>query len=499
MERGSTTLALEHISKRFATVAALDDVSLVAAPGDVHALLGENGAGKSTLMRIVYGMLRPDAGQVTLAAPGGEARRFGGFASPRAARLAGIGMVHQHFTSIPAFTVSENIALTAGWSETGRRAEERAAALIARIGLRLDVRAYASSLSAQLRQRLEIVKALAGDADILLLDEPTAVLAPPEVDELLDFLRAFAAQGGNVVLITHKLDEVFRVAGEVTVLRHGRVTLSGRLARHDRAELIHAMIGDAAPASGGRAAEFGEALVVADHADLARVSDGGDIASRGDRAGPAIRDATFTVHSGELSGVAAVDGNGQRELLRGIAGVDDVVAVRGGLDVAIPVGFIPEDRSTEGLIPSFTVAENLLLGSLDRAPWWLDWRAIRERARRILVVDDIRAAGPDVAAATLSGGNQQKVVVAMAMSRDPRVIVAEDPSRGLDVHAADAIHARLRAAARAGAAVAVHASDVDEVLELADRVLVVAHGRVTDLGRDPSREAVGAAMLAPPP
>ena len=495
MDRGSTTLALEHISKQFAGLAALDDVSLVASPGEVHALLGENGAGKSTLMRIVYGLLQPDAGQIMLSAPGRQPRRSRGFASPRAARLAGIGMVHQHFTSIPAFTVSENIALTAGWSETGRQAEQRAAELIARTGLGLDVRARASSLSAQLRQRLEIVKALAGDAGILLLDEPTAVLAPPEVDELLDFLRAFAARGGTVMLITHKLDEAFRVAGQVTVLRHGRVTLADRIPRHDRAALVHAMIGYAAAASRRRTGQLGPALVVADHVDLGRTSDSVDAVPQPARA---IRNATFDVHSGELVGVAAVDGNGQRELLRGIAAVDDVTLLGGRLDVAAPAGFIPEDRSTEGLIPSFTVAENLLLGSLDRAPWWLDWRAIRERARRILLADDIRAAGPDVPAATLSGGNQQKVVVAMAMSREPRVIVAEDPSRGLDVHAADTIHARLQDVARSGAAVIVHASDVDEVLGIADRVLVVAHGGVSDLGCDPSRETVGAAMLAPP-
>jgi ABC-type uncharacterized transport system ATPase subunit len=489
---GRISLSLEHISKRFAGALALDDVSVAAAPGEVHALLGENGAGKSTLMRIAYGLIPPDSGTIELLHASGGSIRNGGFASPRAARTAGIGMVHQHFTSIPAFTVAENIALTAEWPETGRAAERRAARLVERLGLPLRVSDHVESLSAQLRQRLEIAKALAADATVLLLDEPTAVLAPREVDELLRFLHGFAVEGGTVLLITHKLDEVFRVADRVTVLRRGVVTLTDVLANQTRHSLVQAMIGADLPVVARREVEAGIPLVTADHLSLRRSS------GTGTPPPPAMLDATFSIHAGELAGMAAIEGNGQRELLRAIAGVDDVEVVAGTLEVANPVGFIPEDRTTEGLIPSFTLAENLLLGTLDRSTWWLNWKATTERTRELLATHDIRASDPQVRAGNLSGGNQQKLVFAMALARAPRVIVAENPTRGLDVQATGAIHERLRAGARNGAAIVMHSSDVDEVLALADRTLVVARGRVEVLAGSPSREVVGEAMLAHP-
>ena len=389
MVPGRASLSLEHISKRFAGALALDDVSVAAAPGEVHALLGENGAGKSTLMRIAYGLIAPDSGAIELHDASGGSITTGAFASPRAARTAGIGMVHQHFTSIPAFTVAENIALTAEWPETGRAAERRAARLVERLGLPLRASDHVESLSAQLRQRLEIVKALAADATVLLLDEPTAVLAPREVDELLRFLRSFAAAGGTVVLITHKLDEVFRVADRVTVLRRGVVTLTDVLANQTRHSLVQAMIGADLPVPARREVEAGIQLVTAEHLDLRRRSSG-----TGTPPPAAILDATFSIRAGELAGIAAIEGNGQRELLRAIAGVDDVEVVSGTFEVAEPVGFIPEDRTTEGLIPSFTLAENLLLGTLDRSTWWLNWNAITEQTRELLATHDIRASDP---------------------------------------------------------------------------------------------------------
>ena len=493
MVPGRASLSLDHISKRFAGALALDDVSVAAAPGEVHALLGENGAGKSTLMRIAYGLIAPDSGAIELHDASGASITTGAFASPRAARTAGIGMVHQHFTSIPAFTVAENIALTAEWPETGRAAERRAARLVERLGLPLRASDHVESLSAQLRQRLEIVKALAADATVLLLDEPTAMLAPREVDELLRFLRSFAAAGGTVVLITHKLDEVFRVADRVTVLRRGVVTLTDVLANQTRHSLVQAMIGADLPVPSRREVEAGIELVTAEHLDLRRRSSG-----TGTPPPAAILDATFSIRAGELAGIAAIEGSGQRELLRAIAGVDDVEVVSGTFAVAEPVGFIPEDRTTEGLIPSFTLAENLLLGTLDRSMWWLNWHAITEQTRELLATHDIRASDPHVRAGTLSGGNQQKLVFAMAVARAPRVIVAENPARGLDVQATGAIHERLRAGGRNGAAIVMHSSDLDEVLALADRTLVVAGGRVRALTGSPSREVVGEAMLALP-
>jgi ABC-type uncharacterized transport system ATPase subunit len=482
------TLLLRQISKRFGAIVALRDVSFDVSPGQVHALLGENGAGKSTLMHVAYGLLRPDAGTVVVTGPDGVEATTRGFSSPRAARAAGIGMVHQHFTSIPALTVSENIALTAGWKETGPAAERRAEGVVQRLGLPLRVSDYAESLSVQLRQRLEIVKALAANATILLLDEPTAVLAPREVDELLKFIHVFALGGGAVALITHKLDEVFRVADRVTVMRQGEVTLSAAIAEQTTQSLSRAMIGANLPRPIRREARTGDALIRARRVGLQ---------GRGAafvRAG--ITDASFEVRAGEVVGVAAIEGNGQRELLRAIAGVDEIALVTGTLDVSGPVAFVPEDRTTEGLIPQFTLSENFLLGTIARSGCWLDWNTIRARTAELLRAHDVRASGPGVAAATLSGGNQQRFVFARALEGTPRVIVAEDPTRGLDVQATQAIHERLRNAARNGAAVIFHASDLDEVLALADRLLVVARGRVRALPRDTPRAAVGDAMLA---
>ena len=467
-------LTLSRISKRFGDVIALDDASFDVSAGEVHALLGENGAGKTTLMRVAYGLIRPDAGTIEV----GATIRKGGFASPAEARDAGIGMVHQHFTSIPAFTVGENIALAAGWPETGHRAEARAAAIIDRLGLPLDPTARVDTLSVQLRQRVEIVKALAANARILLLDEPSAVLAPREVRELLQVVRAFAAAGGAAVLITHKLDEVFQVADRVTVLRNGRVMLAGPLASQSPQSLARAMIGTELTHETAIGALPGEVLVRA----------------RGLCSGRIVN-ASFDLRAGEIIGIAAIEGNGQRDLLRAIAGLQGAPVEAGVLEVARPVAFIPEDRTTEGLIPEFTVTENVLLGTLDSAPMWLDWKAIRMRAARLVSEFDVRAPGTEVPVGTLSGGNQQKLMFARAFERHPRVLIAEDPTRGLDIHSTEAIHLRLRVAARAGVVVIVHSSDLDEVMALADRVFVVADGELRELAKGSAKDEVGDAML----
>ncbi|MES2305027.1 MAG: ATP-binding cassette domain-containing protein [Gemmatimonadota bacterium] len=455
-----TLLSLQQISKRFGNTLALDNVSFDVAAGEVHALLGENGAGKSTLMNIAYGLIRPDSGS--------------SFASPVAARAAGIGMVHQHFTSIASLSVGENIALAAGWRDTGKRAERRAAEAIAQAGLPLDPAALAGSLSVQLRQRLEIVKALAANARVLLLDEPSAVLAPREVQELLQTIRRFADRGGAVVLITHKLDEVFAAAGRVTVLRRGKVTLTGPIATETPASLAKAMLGSALPRTTRSAAVPGDVLV------------------RGDSLLIGGSPQSFEIRGGEVVGIAAIEGNGQRELLRAIAGI---VPARGTLEVASPVAFIPEDRSREGLIPPFTLTENLLLGVLARAGAWIDWPAWRTRTAQLLEQFDVRADGTETLAVQLSGGNQQKLIFARAFEREPRVLVAEDPTRGLDILATQAIHERLRLAAAQGMAVVVHSSDLDEVLAIADRVLVVANGVIREMPVDASRDDVGDALL----
>jgi simple sugar transport system ATP-binding protein len=452
----------------------------------VHALLGENGAGKSTLMNVAYGLLAPDAGTVLV---DGAPRAF---RSPRDARAAGVGLVHQHFTSIPALTVAENVALFAGWAVAPRRLAERVRSLAEGAGLPLDPAARAGTLPVPLLQRLEIVKALAAEARVLLLDEPTGVLAPAEAEELLRLARAFAARGGAVVLITHKLDEALAAADAVTVLRRGAVVLSRPVAGLGARDLAAAMIGDAtlldepppaAPPPAGAPVRI----------RLARL----DVPREG-AARMAVRGATLAVRAGEIVAVAGVEGNGQRELLRAVAGL--VPPLRGELEVAAPVAFIAEDRTTEGLVPAFTLTENVALGLARSAPWGrgvrLDWRAARAETARLLAAFDVRAPGPEAPAQALSGGNQQKLLIGRALAEAPAVLVAENPTRGLDVQATRAVHDRLRDAAAQGLAVLVHSTDLDEVLALGHRVVVMARGRLAEASPGASRAEVGRLMLA---
>jgi ABC-type uncharacterized transport system ATPase subunit len=478
-------LRLEGIEKRYGPVHALRGADFTLYLGEVHALLGENGAGKTTLMQVADGLVRPDAGRIRV----GDADRSA--LTPSEARRLGIGMVHQHFTGIPAFTVAENVALATGWLVPPGALRERVLQAGERIGLPLDPDVRTGRLSVGLKQRLEIVKAVAADARILLLDEPTAVLAPAEVAELLDVIRRFTASGGAAVLITHKLDEALAAADRVTVLRRGAVVVQALRGELDPAGLAAAMIGgEPVPRSPGAVPSRtdGPPAIRAEALEVARESG----------YGLALRQGSLEVRPGEIVGVAAVEGNGQRELLRAVAG--RVHPLRGRLEVARPVAFIPEDRTSEGLIPELTLTENVVLGSGTDAPWTrggrIDWRAAERHTAELLRAYDVVAAGPRAPASSLSGGNQQKVVIARELSRRPRVVVAENPTRGLDLRATAAVHARLREAAEAGAAVLVHSSDLDEVLELAGRVLVVSRGVVAEPGAAAGREEIGAMMLA---
>ena len=479
-------LELTGIRKRFGSVHALRGADFVVRPGEVHALLGENGAGKTTLMHVAYGLLRPEAGEVRVR---GVVRSI---RSPRAARAVGIGMVHQHFTSIPALTVAENVALFAGWPVEPGRVRRRVEALCDRVGLPLDPAEPAERLSAGLKQRLELVKALAADATVLLLDEPTAVLAPHEAHDLFRVIRRYADGGGAVVLITHKLSEALEWADRVTVLRRGEVVLSATASSLAPAELAAAMLGGAPAAipQAKVAPRIGEVVVSA--RDL--------VVSRETGEGIAVNRASLAVHAGEVVGVAAIEGNGHRELLRAIAG--RLRPSAGGLDVTGPVGFIPEDRTAEGLIPELSLSENLLLGAGADDPavsgWRIRWSRADAHTDRLLRDFDIVADGPRARAATLSGGNQQRVVLARELSRRPRVVVAENPTRGLDLGATVAVHRRLREAAREGAAVLLHSSDLDEVIDLADRVVVMRHGLLLNVPDGSTRAETGTLMLGAP-
>jgi len=478
---------MRGIVKRFGSVQALRGADFTLAPGELHALLGENGAGKTTLMHVAFGLVRPEAGEVVLA---GVPRVV---TSPRVARRLGICMVHQHFTSVPALTVAENVALAAGWPVAPEPLRARVQALAERFGLPLEPNARAGGLSVALKQRLEIVKALASDARILLLDEPTAVLAPGEADELLRVVRSFTQAGGSAVLITHKLDEALAMADRVTVLRQGSVVFTGAVAGQTATSLARAMMGEGGPADQAGAGPLRQAAV--DAPLLVRLDD--LEVPRESGYGIAVRRATLGIRAGEIVGVAAVEGNGQRELLRAVAG--RLQQLRGRREVAGPVAFIPEDRTTEGLIPTLSLTENIVLGSRHDDPWIrrgrVDWKVARGRTAVLLREYGVSAPGPDVPAGSLSGGNQQKVVLGRELSRQPRVVVAENPTRGLDLRATDAIHARLRAAAASGAAVLVYSSDLDEVLALAGRLLVAARGSISEVPAGATRAQIGELMV----
>ena len=445
----TTALSLHGIAKRFGDTAALAGVDLIVRAGSVHALLGENGAGKSTLMRIAAGLTRADVGLLTVGGAPYAAR------DPRDARAHGIAMVHQHFTSVDALTVWENVTLGAGWPLAGARA--RVAALIAARGIPLNVDATAGSLSVGLRQQLELQKALATEPRILLLDEPTGVLTPPEVTELFSTVRAFTSRGGSVVLITHKLDEALAHAEAITVLRHGKVTgdWSSADPRPTKDALLVAMLGEAGTAP---------------RPTVTRVTPGRVVATKG----------SLTLHAGEVVGVAGVEGNGQRELLRSFGAE----------------AFIPEDRTTEGAIAEFTLTENLALRSAAGARGrGVDWSALRGQMTALIDRYRVVTPGPDTPIAELSGGNQQKVIVARALEGSPELIVAENPARGLDVGAAQEIFVRLREAAAAGAAVLFYSTDLDEVVTWADRVVVMNGGDLLTPPAGADRSTIGALMV----
>ena len=471
-----TTAALElvGIEKRYGPVLALDGADLVLRRGEVHALLGENGAGKSTLMQIAFGLVRQDRGAIRI---GGQETTI---ASPSAAKALGLGMVHQHFTSIDALSVRENLWLAGGrvGHPAGERSEPDGVAPTAVARLReqlwrgLEPGSLVEDLPVSAKQRLELLQAVATGADVLLLDEPTALLAPAEIDGLLALLREFAAAGGAVALITHKLSEVFEVADRITVLRRGRVTLASPRAGLKPSVVAAAMVG-------------GE--VTAEAVESRAAASPGPIR---------IRSGELAVRAGEIVGIAAVEGNGQRELLRALGGVDPLPR---GAEVAQPVAFLPGDRTTEGLVGSFSLTENLVLGHDGDPRWsrggWIDWKAASRRMAELIDRFGIRAAGPQASARSLSGGNQQKVLFARAADSNPAVVVAENPTRGLDMVATTEVHNRLRALAASGVAVLFYSTDLDEVLDLADRVVVVRAGVVHSAPQGGSRAQVGDMMV----
>jgi simple sugar transport system ATP-binding protein len=480
-------LALEATSKRFGSVQALAGASLVVRPGTVHALLGENGAGKTTLMRIAFGLAHADSGTMRWLG-----RRVS-FGSPRDALAAGIAMVQQHFSLVPALSVAENVALGGrGLFDTGA-ARRRVRELAAATGLSLDPDAIAGTLGIGAQQRVEIVKALARGVRLLIFDEPTATLAPADAAALLGWARRFAAEGQAVVLITHKLRDALAVADDVTVLRAGRVVLSAAAQSVTERSLAAAMLGEDEHTRGeamlideGKpstaAAISGSAEVIA---ELRGVSVGARRGTSG------LANVGFAARRAEIVGIAAVEGSGERALLRILAGRERPDT--GTVTLPVQIAYIPQDRHSDAIADDLSLTENVALATAGVRHGWMDWGAMRARTERLMIRFDVRTSSMSAAARTLSGGNQQRLVLARELGGDPVLVVADQPTRGLDLRATAEVHARLRQARAGGAAVVLHSADLDEILALADRIVVVAGGKLVDAGM--TRDAVGRAML----
>nr|WP_109601615.1 ABC transporter ATP-binding protein [Actinoplanes xinjiangensis] len=494
-------LELRGITKRFGDLVANDHIDITVEPGEVHALLGENGAGKSTLMNQLYGLLHPDEGQILV---NDEPVVFN---SPRDAIAAGIGMVHQHFMLVPVFTVAENIALGAeetrggplGWLDR-RRSRRDVIDTSTKYGLPVDPDALVEDLPVGAQQRVEIVKALTREVDLLILDEPTAVLTPQETEELLAVMRSLTAMGKSIVFITHKLKEVKAIADRITVVRRGRIvgTASPDTSEDELAAL---MVGRAvslevqkAPAEPGAVVLKIDGLVVDDDRGI-RAVDGVDL----------------EVRAGEVLGIAGVQGNGQTELVEAVMGLrevragsvrlegDDLIGLSTKKILRSGVGYVPEDRSHDGVVKEFSVAENLVLDMYDSAPYGnafrVDGGKVGGNARERIEQFDIRCQSADTLVGTLSGGNQQKVVVAREMSRPLRLFIASQPTRGVDVGSIEFIHKQIIHERDQGTAVLVVSSELDEVVGLADRIAVMYRGRILAIvSPDTPREELGLLM-----
>ena len=485
-------LALENVSKRFGATDALVSASLVVRAGSVHALLGENGAGKTTLMRVAYGLVQPDRGAVVI---DGRPVRI---PNPAAAIRAGLGMVHQHFTIVPAMTVAENVALGGIGRFDARAVADRVRAIGDATGMVLDPDASAESLGVGAQQQLEIVKALAHDARILILDEPTALLAPSEAELLLQRLRHLASGGMSIVLITHKLREALAIADDVTVLRKGATVLATAAAGLSEGALADAMLGSEWRRE---TAESSAAVSVSKHPADATLDERAVIASAvnisvvDERGVLRVRNATLQIHRGEIVGVAGVEGSGVHELLRALAG--RVAIASGAYDRPATIGFVPGDRHRDALVLGFSLTENVALRGAGARTGVMSWPRLRARTERLLEEFDIRASSTEHPAAALSGGNQQKLVLARELGDSPPLLIVENPTRGLDLRASAAVHARLRMARDAGMGVVVYSSDLDELLALADRTVAIYAGALVETERD--RDRIGQAMLGATP
>jgi general nucleoside transport system ATP-binding protein len=477
-------IELRNITKRFGDVLANDHVNIVVKPGTIHAIVGENGAGKSTAMRIAYGFYKADEGEILVE---GQVREIN---SPHDAIALGIGMVHQHFMLVDTMTVAENIVLGA---EPGsaialdlRKASAEIQKLSEEFKLAVNPHAVVEHLSVGQQQRVELLKALYRHARLLILDEPTAVLTPQEVEEFFAILRRMREQGKTVVIITHKLTEVLAISDEVTVMRDGRVVGRLQTKQTNAAELARLMVGR-------------EVLLRVEKTDAQ--PGGAELQVRNlsvtGREGKAVDDVSFEVRKGEIVGIAGVEGNGQTELIEALAGLVDASRLSGEIKLEdqditregarirreLHIGHIPEDRHRRGLLLEFDLAENSILGVHYRKPivayaGFLDQQAIRNRANEIIEGFDVRPPNPDLPARALSGGNQQKLIIGREFKVDPKLLLVSQPTRGVDIGAIEFIHRKLVGLRDAGCAVLLVSAELEEVTSLADRLLIIHNGRI---------------------
>ena len=496
----SALLEITGISKQYPGVLANDNISLTVSAGEVVALLGENGAGKSTLLKAVFGLVKPDSGEIKI---GGEPIVFGDTAGVIA---RGVGMVHQHFQLVPVLTVTENIILgdepRRGLFINKKAAHDEILALSKRYGLEVDPDAVIEDLPVGMQQRVEILKALRKDVKLLILDEPTAVLTPQEIDELLEVIRNLANSGVGVVLITHKLHEVMAVADRVVVLRGGKLVGTTSPKESDEAGLAQMMVGRSVVLQVNRT-EAKRGGVVLEVKGL-QVLD--------DRKLLTVKGVDLSLHSGEILGVAGVEGNGQRELVEAICGMRNresgEVLLKGEPTRNMNphsvheagISHVPEDREKHGLISSYSIADNLILNQFDQSPfakgWIRDLSAIAKNAVDTVAKFDIRTPSAFNTASSLSGGNKQKVVVARELSEELPVLIAAQPTRGVDVGSIEFIHNQLIAARDKGAAVMLVSAELDEILSLSDRIAVMSGGKIVAVidSKDADRNYIGRLM-----
>ncbi|MCC7367944.1 MAG: ABC transporter ATP-binding protein [Chloroflexi bacterium] len=493
-------LAVSGLTRRFGALVANDKIALDVRPGEIHALLGENGAGKSTLMNVLFGLVEADAGSMTLR---GKPYRPSG---PSDAIRAGVGMVHQHFMLIPTFTVAENVILGAepvrGISLDLDAARGGLRALAARYGLEIDPDAVVHDLPVGVQQRAEILKALYRQAELLILDEPTAVLAPPEVEHLFGVMRELATAGRAIIFISHKLREVLQIADRITVLRRGEVVGSVLPSETDEERLAALMVGRAVDLQVDKSPSHpGETVL---RVEQLRIRD--------QRGSVAVDGVDLDVRAGEIVGIAGVEGNGQTELVEAIYGLRPTVSgsirlLDADLTHAAPrqiaargVSHIPEDRQKYGLVLAHPLADNLVLSRYNRAPFahrlCRAFDAILRFAGRLVKEFDVRTPSVQARTSTLSGGNQQKAVVARELSAHPRLLIAAQPTRGVDVGATELIHRKIVEARDGGAAVLLVSSELDELLALSDRIAVMYRGRIVAsmAAAEATREGLGLLM-----